>query len=110
MSNRGIVRGRLFMGMVLLIAAIATWATALWMSPHGETSAAGWEQVRTTIVVFVRNSAIGTLVLSALSAWLLFPRRRPNKPVRDRVIAGILAVLVLSSIYELIWLHTSVVH
>ena len=108
MSNRGIVRGRLFMGMVLLIAAIATWATALWMSPHGETSAAGWEQVRTTIVVFVRNAAIGTLVLGALSGWLLFPRRRPNKPVRDRVIAGILALLILSSVYQLIWLHASV--
>ena len=66
--------------------------------------------VRTTIVVFVRNAAIGTLVLSALSGWLLFPRRRPNRPVRDRVIAGILAVLVLSSVYQLIWLRTSVVH
>jgi len=46
--------------------------------------------------------------LSALSGWLLFPRRRPNNPVRDWVIAGILSVLVLSSIYQLIWLERSV--
>ena len=110
MSNRGIVRGRLFVGTLLLTAAVINWAIALLMSPHGEASPAGMEQVRTTVVTFLRNSAIGTLVLSALSGWLLFPRRRPNKPVRDRVIAGILAVLVLSSVYQLIWLRTSVAH
>src|SRR4051812_9271150 len=92
-SNRGIARARLFMGSLLLSAAVITWATALLMSPHGEPSPSGLEQVRTTIVVFVRNTAIGTLVLSALAGWLLFPRRRPKKPVRDRVIAGVLAVL-----------------
>jgi drug/metabolite transporter (DMT)-like permease len=105
-SNRGITRGRLFMGTLLLMAAVITWATAFLMSPHGEPSAPGLEQVRTTIVVFVRNTAIGTLILCALSGWLLFPRRRPKKPVRDRVIAVILAVMVVSSIYELIWLRT----
>ena len=110
MSNRGITRARLFMGVLLLSAAVITWATALLMSPHGEPSPAGMEQVRTTVVVFVRNTAIGTLVLSALSGWLLFPRRRPKKPVRDWIIAGVLAVLVLSSVYQLIWLHTSVGH
>ena len=82
MSNRGIGRARLFMGTLLLTAAVITWATALLMSPHGEPSAAGMEQVRTTIVVFQRNSAIGTLVLSTLSGWLLFPRRRPRKAER----------------------------
>ena len=96
------------MGSVLLAAAIITWATAVLMSPHGEESAAGWDQVRTTIVLFMRNSAIGTLILSALAGWLLFPRRRPKKPVRDWAIAGILALMVLTSIYQLVWLETSI--
>jgi hypothetical protein len=107
-SNRGIGRARLFMGSLVLTAAVITWATALLMSPHGQHSAAGWEQVRTTVAVFLRNSAIGTLVLSALAGWLLFPLRRPKKPVRDWIIAGVLAMLVLSSIYQLVWLERSV--
>ena len=110
MKNRGIVRGRLFMGLLLLLAAIINWSVALMMSPHGRPSPSGMEQVRMTVALFQRNSAIGTLVLSALSGWLLFPRRRPNSPIRDWVIAGILAVLVLSSIYQLIWLERSVLH
>lgn len=108
-SNRGIARGRLFMGGLLLFAAVIAWGTALWMSPHSSsTVAGGTEHVRTTVVVFLRNSAIGTLVLSALAGWLLFPERRPKKPVRDWLVAGILAVLVLSSLYQLIWLRTAV--
>ena len=71
------------MGILLLLAAIINWAVSLLMSPHGQPSPSGVEQVRTTVALFLRNSAIGTLVLSALSGWLLFPRRRPNKPVRD---------------------------
>jgi hypothetical protein len=55
----------------------------------------------------MRNSAIGTLILSALAGWLLFPSRRPKKPVRDWTIAAVLAVLVLSSLYQLIWLRTA---
>jgi hypothetical protein len=98
------------MGILLLSAAIINWAVALLMSPHGQPSPSGMEQVRMTVALFQRNSAIGTLVLSALSGWLLFPRRRPNKQVWDWVIAGILAVLVLSSIYQLVWLETSVLH
>ncbi|MEO8456011.1 MAG: hypothetical protein ABI454_12710 [Sphingomicrobium sp.] len=98
------------MGSLLLSAAVINWAVALLMSPHGEPSAAGMETIRGAIVVYVRNSAIGTLVLSALAGWLLFPLRRPNKPVRDRLIGAVLAVLVLSSIYQLIWLQTSVLH
>ncbi len=107
MRNRGITRGRLFLGTLLLVAAVMTWGTALLMSPHGEATATGVETVRTTIVVFLRNSAIGTLVLSALSGWLLFPSRRPQKPMRDWLVAGVLAILVLSSIYQLIWLQTA---
>jgi hypothetical protein len=104
-SNRGIGRGRMFMGNLLLFAAVITWGTALMLSPHGTPVAAGTEHVRTTVVVFLRNSAIGTLLLSALSGWLLFPARRPKKPVRDRLIAAVLAILVVSSLYQLIWLR-----
>ena len=78
------------------------------MSPHGETTAAGTEHVKTVVVVFLRNSAIGTLFLSALSAWLLFPPRRPKWPARDWALIGLIALLVLSSIYQLIWLRTLV--
>jgi hypothetical protein len=58
----------------------------------------------------MRNSAIGTLVLCALAGWLLFPLRRPKWPRRDYAILGIIAVLVLSSIYDLVWLQISVLH
>jgi hypothetical protein len=61
--------------------------------------------VRTVIVVFVRNSAIGTLVLSALSGWLLFPSRRPRWPARDWALIGLIALLVLTSLYQLFWLR-----
>jgi len=92
------------MGGLILFAAVIAWATALMMSPHGESVAHGTEHVRTTVVVFLRNSAIGTLVLAALASWLLFPARRPKKPVRDWAIIATLAVLALSSLYQLIWL------
>jgi hypothetical protein len=97
----------MFMGGLILFAAVIAWGTALMMSPHGETVAHGTEHVRITVVVFLRNSAIGTLLLSALAAWLLFPARRPKKPTRDWAIAAILVVLVLSSLYQLIWLRTA---
>ena len=94
----------MFMGGLLLFAAVIAWGTALMMSPHGESSATGTEHVKTVVVVFLRNSAIGTLVLSAVSAWLLFPARRPRKPARDWALIAILALLVLTSLYQLIWL------
>jgi drug/metabolite transporter (DMT)-like permease len=99
----------MFMGGLLLFAAVIAWATALMMSPHGQATAAGTEHVRNTVVIFVRNSAIGTLVLSALSGWLLFPTRRPKAPRRDWAIIGIIGVMVLTSLYQLVWLR-SVVH
>jgi hypothetical protein len=108
-SNRGIGRARLFMGGLLLFAAVIAWATSLMMSPHGESVAAGTEHVRTTVVVYLRNSAFGTLVLCALSAWLLFPARRPRWPARDWAIFGVIALMVLTSLYQLIWLR-SVLH
>jgi drug/metabolite transporter (DMT)-like permease len=93
----------MFMGSLLLFAAVIAWAIALLMSPHGSSVAEGTEHVRTVVVAYVRNTAIGTLILAALSGWLLFPQRRPNKPRRDWAIAALLAVLVATSIYQLIW-------
>jgi hypothetical protein len=58
----------------------------------------------------MRNGAIGTLVLCALSAWLLFPARRPRWPARDWALIALLILLAGSSIYTLIWLQRSVLH
>ncbi|MFL6752047.1 MAG: hypothetical protein ACJ8FL_02310 [Sphingomicrobium sp.] len=111
MSNRGIGRGRMFLGSLLLTAAVIAWGTAALLSPHSASTVAnGAEHVRTTVAVFLRNSAIGTLVLAALSGWLLFPARRPRAPRRDWGIGLVLALLVLSSLYQLVWLQTSVLH
>lgn len=105
MSNRGIGRARMFMGALLLVAAIVTWGISLMMSPHGDTVAQGTEHIRTTIVTFMRNGAIGTLVLCALSAWLLFPVRRPRWPARDWALIAVLVILGASSVYTLVWLQ-----
>jgi drug/metabolite transporter (DMT)-like permease len=99
----------MFMGTLLLFAAVIAWGTTLMMSPHGEPLAPGTEHVRTTVVVFLRNSAIGNLVLCALAGWLLFPARRPKAPRRDWAIIAIIAAIVLTSLFQLIWLR-SVVH
>ena len=106
MRNRGIGRARMFMGGMLLFAAVIAWFTALMMSPHGSEVAAGTEHVRTTVVTFLRNSAIGTLILSAIAGWLLFPSRRPRWPARDYAIIGVLGVLVATSIYQLFWVKS----
>ena len=96
----------MFMGGLLLFAAVSAWGTALMMSPHGESTAQGTEHVREVVVVFLRNSAIGTLVLCALSAWLLFPSRRPKWPARDWALIGLIGLLVLTSLYQLVWLRS----
>ena len=96
------------MGGLILVAAVIAWLTFLMMSPHGDTVANGTEHVRTTVVVFMRNGAIGTLVLCALAGWLLFPARRPRWPARDYAIMGVIGVLVATSLYELGWLYFSV--
>jgi hypothetical protein len=103
------MRGRIFFGGLLLFAAVIAWATALGMSPHGESVAEGTEHVRASVVSLLTKSAILTLVLSGLSGWLLFPSRRPSWPLRDYALLAIIAVLVLSSLYELFWLYTRVV-
>lgn len=90
----------------MLIATIIAWVTSLWMSPHGETVADGTGHVRTVVTTFVRKSAIGTLMLSALSAWLLFPQPRPRAPRRDWAIITVLAVMVATSIYQLFWIRS----
>jgi len=92
----------------MLVSAFVTWATALLMSPHGEESAAGTEHIREVVAIFLRNSAVGTILLSAFAAWLLFPQRRPKKPWRDYAILAVLAVLVGSSVYQLVWLQTAI--
>ena len=97
------------MGGLLLFAAVIAWAVALWMSPHDSaTAAAGTEHVRGTVVTFIRNSAIGTLLLTALAGWLLFPTRRPKAPRRDYAILAVITVLVASSVYQLAWLQIAV--
>jgi hypothetical protein len=105
-SNRGIGRGRLFVGSLILFAAIISWFTAFLMSPHGEAPGASAEHVRTTVVVFVRNSSIGNLILCALAGWLLFPARRPRWPARDYAIMAVIGLIVLTSLYQLIWLRS----
>ena len=106
MRNRGFGRVRMFVGGFLLLAAIINWTMTLMMSPHGSSVAPGTEHVRETVVIFLRNSAIGTLVLSAIAGWLLFPIRRPRWPARDYAIIAVLVLLVGSSIYQLIWLRS----
>ena len=108
MRNRGIGRGRLFLGALLLLAAIMTWAVGLMMSPHGDVVAKGTEHVKTVVVTYMRRSAIGTLVLSAMAALLLFPARRPKWPARDWALIALLVVLVGSSLYTIVWLQASV--
>jgi hypothetical protein len=99
----------MFMGGLLLFASVIAWATALWMSPHSSvTVARGTDHVREVVVTYVRNSAIGTLILSAVSAWLLFPARRPRWPARDWAIIAILVLMVGTSLYQLVWLQVSV--
>jgi len=98
----------MFLGGLLLFAAIIAWAIALMMSPHGEVTAQGTEHVREVVVTFLRNSAIGTLVLCALSGWLLFPRRRPRWPARDWAIILAIGLMVATSVYQLIWLRSIV--
>ena len=104
MSNRGIGRARMFFGGVLLAAAAIAWFTAFGLSPRTPTTTAGLDGVRGTMVTVIRNSAIWTLLLCGLAAWLLFPSRRPRWPARDWAIIALLAVLIGSSIYQLAWL------
>jgi len=106
--NRGIGRGSIFFGGLLLAAAAGVLGTSVLMSPHHTVG--GDEQVRTTVALFVRNSAIGALLLSALAGYMLFPNPRPRKPVRDRVLIGVIALLSLAALYQLIWVQFTILN
>jgi thiol:disulfide interchange protein len=56
----------------------------------------------------LNHSAIATLVLVAIAGWMLFPARRPRRPLRDWSLIGVIAVLGATSIYQLIWLQAAV--
>ena len=96
------------MGGLLLFAAVIVWGMALMMSPHGEVTAQGTQHVRTVVAEFVRKSAIGNLVLCALAGWLLFPARRPKWPARDWAIIAIIAIIVGTCLYQLVWIRSVV--
>jgi hypothetical protein len=95
------------MGGLMLFAAVIAWVTAVGMSPYGTSEAEGTEHVRAAVVGMLPKAAVLTLLMSAVSAWLLFPSRRPKWPARDWAIIGILVLLVGSSLYQLIWLRTA---
>jgi hypothetical protein len=98
----------MFVGGFLLFAAVIVWGTGILTSPHGESLAPGTEHVKTVVVIYLRNVALATIFLSALSAVLLFPARRPRAPKRDWAIGLLIALLVATSLYELVWLKTAV--
>ncbi len=109
MSNRGIGRARMFVGGFLLAAAVIVWGTGVLLSPHGDSGARDSETVSAAVVIFLRNSAYATLALAAVSAVLLFPTRRPRAPRRDWAVGILIAVLIASSLYQLLWLRAAVV-
>lgn len=98
----------MFVGGFVLFAAVIVWSTGFLTSPHGDAIAKGTEHVRTVVVVYLRNIAFATVLLSALAAYLLFPARRPRAPRRDWAVGGLIGFLIVSSLYELFWLKTSV--
>jgi hypothetical protein len=98
----------MFVGGFLLFAAVIVWSTGIFTSPHGETVAKGTEHAKTVVVIYLRNVAIASIFLSAVSAWLLFPARRPRAPRRDWAIAIVIIVVIASSLYQLVWLRTAV--
>lgn len=99
---RSIARARTFVGVLLLLAAVLTWGIGLTLSPQGHAIVDGTEHVRDTVMTFKHNSAIGTLILCAIAAWLLLPRHPSQWPPRDWAAAVLLALLAASSIYTLL--------
>ena len=98
----------MFVGGFLLFAAVIVWGTGILTSPHGESVAKGTEHVKTVVVIYLRNVALATVFLSAVSAWLLFPVRRPRAPRRDWAIGILIAILIATSLYQLAWLRSAV--
>jgi hypothetical protein len=105
-KNRGIARARIYFGALLLAAAVVVWATAMLMSPHGGATAESSDQIRVTVATFIRNAALGTLLLTGLATYFLFPRRRPAWPRIYLGLIATIAVLTLTSLYQLLWLQT----
>ena len=108
MRNRGIGRARMFVGGFLLFAAVIVWGTGILTSPHGEPVAGGPDHVKTVVVIYLRNVALATIFLAAVSAWLLYPPRRPKMPKRDWAVGIVIGVLIATSLYQLFWLKMSV--
>ena len=104
-TDRRAGRGRLFLGSILLLGAAAACITGLFIDPLEESTTSGAEHVRSSVVIFMRNSAIATLLLVGLSCLLLFPRPRLRNPVRDRILIGVAAILAAISVYRLVWLE-----
>jgi hypothetical protein len=98
----------MFVGGFVLFAAVIVWMIGLLMSPHGESVAEGTEHVREAIVVYLRNSALATIGMGALAAFLLFPARRPEAPKRNWAIGLLIALLIGTSLYQLYWLRAAV--
>jgi len=98
----------MFVGGFVLFAAAIVWAVGLLMSPHGESTAEGTEHVKNVVVVYLRNTALATVAMSVLAAYLLFPARRPKWPARDWTLGALIALLIGTSLYQLVWLQTSV--
>jgi hypothetical protein len=99
----------MFVGGFLLFAAVIVWGTGILTSPHGESIAPGTEHVKTVVVIYLRNVALATIFLAAVSAVLLFPARRPRAPRRDWAIGVLIVLLIVTSLYQLVWLETAVV-
>ena len=99
----------MFVGGFLLFAAVIVWSTGIFTSPHGDTVAQGTEHAKTVVVIYLRNVALATIFLSAVSAWLLFPSRRPRAPKRDWAIGILIVLLIATSLYQLVWLRSTLV-
>ncbi|QNM82753.1 hypothetical protein H8M03_12325 [Sphingomonas sabuli] len=108
MRNRGIGRGRMFVGGFLLLGTVIAWATGFLTDPHAINEADGSGYVRSAVITYVRNVALVTIFLSAVSAWLLFPARRPYAPKRDLAIIALILLLIGSSLWQLYWLRSMV--
>ena len=109
MSPREAIRLRKMIGAMFLAAAVIVWAMAILMSPHQEPSTGdGVTHVSASVATFIRNSALGTLVLTILSGALLFWREKPRKSFEDIVVIGALAALAASSLYQMFWIESDV--
>ena len=102
MTDRRTGRGRLFLGSILLTGAVAACITGLFNNPVDEVAATGADHVRETVVLFMRNSAVATLMLVALAYPLLFTRPRLRHPTRDMILVGVSVVLIVVSVYRLV--------